>query len=268
MQLRVDSSDSLSPVRGRLAVEGVSIRFGSTLALSELSFAAAPGSFIALLGPSGCGKSTLLNAIAGFQPVATGSIQLDGAAITGPGADRGVVFQQPWLFPWMTVRDNIAYGPRMRGLPRAEIAAKTDTLLKVVGLAQAATKYPQQLSGGMQQRAAIARVLANDPAVLLMDEPFAALDAQTRSMMQAYLLEVWSKLPKTIVFVTHDIDEALLLSDRIIVMGTQPGRVIADLANRLPRPRSAEIAFDSHYLDLKRQCFDLIRAETLKSFTP
>lgn len=268
MQLRLDNSVSIAPMRGQLAVDRVSIRFGAVVALRELSFSAAPGSFIALLGPSGCGKSTLLNAIAGFQPLATGTIQLDGAAVTGPGADRGVVFQQPWLFPWMTVRENIAYGPRMRGLPGAEVATQTEILLKVVGLAHAAQKYPQQLSGGMQQRAAIARVLANDPAVLLMDEPFAALDAQTRSMMQSYLLEVWSKLPKTIVFVTHDIDEALLLSDRIIVMGTQPGRVIADLANLLPRPRPAEIAFDSHYLDLKKQCFELIRAETLKSFDP
>jgi NitT/TauT family transport system ATP-binding protein len=267
MQLRAPVQETTQvPLSGRLCIDRVSVRFGETLALSELSLDIAPGAFVALLGPSGCGKSTLLNAIAGFQPVTSGKIDLDGGPIKGPGADRGVVFQQPWLFPWMTVRENIAYGPRMRGLPRAEIEARADALIKVVGLAAAESRYPNQLSGGMQQRAAIARVLANDPAVLLMDEPFAALDAQTRSMMQAYLLDVWSKLPKTIVFVTHDIDEAILLSDRIVVMGTHPGRVIADLDNPLPRPRSPDLAFDARYLSIKKQCFDLIRAETLKSF--
>lgn len=267
MQLRAPLQDTTHmPLGGRLGIDRVSVRFGETLALSELSLDIAPGAFVALLGPSGCGKSTLLNAIAGFQPVTSGKIDVDGAPTKGPGADRGVVFQQPWLFPWMTVRENIAYGPRMRGLPRAEIEARADALIKVVGLAAAARRYPHQLSGGMQQRTAIARVLANDPAVLLMDEPFAALDAQTRSMMQAYLLEVWSKLPKTIVFVTHDIDEAVFLGDRVLVMSASPGRIIADIKIDLPRPRDGDLTVDEGFIRYKRLFHTQIRQESLKAF--
>ncbi len=253
-------------VRGQLSIDGLTVRFGSVTAVDAVSLDIPAGTFLCLLGPSGCGKSTVLNAIAGFQACADGSVRLDGIAIRAAGAERGVVFQQPWLFPWMTVRENVAYGPRMRGLGRREAVAQADALLKVVGLSAAADHYPQMLSGGMQQRAAIARVLANDPAVLLMDEPFAALDAQTRSMMQTYLLGVWSRIGKTVVFVTHDIDEALLLADRVVLMSSRPGRIIADMAVDLPRPRSVNVEFEPRYLALKKTCLELIRSETLKSF--
>lgn len=251
---------------GHVRFEELTVRFGTFLAVERFSLDIPAGSFVALLGPSGCGKSTVLNALAGFQSPDHGTVALDGRQICGPGPERGVVFQQPWLFPWMTVRENVAYGPRMRGASRAQASARADELLKVVGLTAAGDRYPQMLSGGMQQRTAIARVLANDPAVLLMDEPFAALDAQTRSMMQAYVLDVWSRIGKTIVFVTHDIDEALLLSDRVVVMGTRPGRIVADLVNPLARPRTEDCAFDAQYLHLKRHCMEIIKTETLKSF--
>jgi NitT/TauT family transport system ATP-binding protein len=215
---------------------------GEVLALAEVTFEVPAGQFVAIVGPSGCGKSTLLNLVAGIDRPSTGAVELNGRPVAGPGPERGIMFQQYVLFPWMTVRGNVEFGPRSRKEPRArcrEIAAR---YLALVGLETVADRYPHELSGGMQQRCALARVLANDPLVLLMDEPLAAVDAQTRSLLQEELLEIWGEgrdpaTRKTVLYVTHAIDEAVFLADRVLVMGRKPGRLIADLSNDLPRPR-------------------------------
>jgi len=251
---------------GSIHVEELHVAFGDFVALERLSLDIPSGTFLCLLGPSGCGKSTVLNCVAGFEFPSAGNILVDGKPVTGPGPDRGVVFQQPTLFPWKTVRENIAIGLSMRGLARAEIDRRVDELLKIVGLSAFGDRYPQALSGGMQQRTAIARVLAIEPTVLLMDEPFAALDAQTRAMMHAHLLEVWTRIRKTVLFITHDLDEALLLGDRIAVMSASPGRIIADFPIPLPRPRTIESTLSPTFIELKRRCLDLIGEQALKAF--
>jgi NitT/TauT family transport system ATP-binding protein len=193
-----------------------------------------------------------------------GSVRVDDVPVKRPGPDRGMVFQQYSLFPWKTVLDNVAFGPRVAGKKDGEAIART--FLDMVGLSRFAKRYPGELSGGMQQRVGIARALANYPSVLLMDEPFGALDAQTRMMMQENLLRIWSEFGTTVLFVTHDIDEALFLADRVLVMSASPGRIIADLAVPLARPRQPEIATDDEFIRLKRQCLDQIRAESLRAF--
>lgn len=195
------------------------------------------GEFVCLLGPSGCGKTTLLNCIAGFVVVDDGTIEVSGRTVDGPGADRGVVFQDHALFPWFTVRDNVEMGPRLRGASRVERRHISDRYLDLVGLVDKASLYPGQLSGGMKQRVGIARALANAPRVLLMDEPFGALDAMTRQQMQRDLLEIWQTERKTVVFVTHDVQEAAYLADRIVVMAAKPGRIRAVVNVSIPRPR-------------------------------
>lgn len=195
------------------------------LALDRISLEVREGEFLCLLGPSGCGKSTLLYLIGGFMPVSAGSILIDGKPITSPGPDRGIVFQHFALFPWKTVRKNVLYGLERMGLPREEREARAQSFIDLVGLRGFEDSYPSQLSGGMKQRAAIARTLAIDPKILLMDEPFGALDAQTRATMQMELLSIWQKSPKTVIFVTHDVQEAVLLADRIAVMSARPGRL-------------------------------------------
>jgi NitT/TauT family transport system ATP-binding protein len=217
-------------------------RGGEVLAVQDVSFTVPAGQFVAIVGPSGCGKSTLLNLVAGIDTPSSGAIRLDGRAVAGPGSERGIMFQQYVLFPWMTVRKNVEFGPRSRGAPRARCAEIADRYLSMVGLDGVADRYPHELSGGMQQRCALARVLANDPVVLLMGEPLAAVDAQTRSILQEELLEIWGERKdaaarKTVIFVTHAIDEAIFLADRVLVMGRKPGRVIADIDNDLDRPR-------------------------------
>jgi ABC-type nitrate/sulfonate/bicarbonate transport system ATPase subunit len=227
--------------RTLLAVRGVTKRFpvddGEIEALARIDLAIDSGEFVCLIGASGCGKSTLLRIIAGFEEPTTGEVSTHGKPITGPGSDRGMVFQDYALFPWMTVNRNIGFGPRQRGLPRAEIAAIADEFVRLVGLEHFADRYPNQLSGGMKQRVAIARVLANDANILLMDEPFGALDALTREQLQRELLQIWARTKVTIVFVTHSVEEAVLLSDRILVMSAGPGRIESDIAIDLPRPR-------------------------------
>ena len=227
--------------RTLLAVRGVTKRFpvddGEIEALARIDLAIDSGEFVCLIGASGCGKSTLLRIIAGFEEPTTGEVSTHGKPITGPGSDRGMVFQDYALFPWMTVNRNIGFGPRQRGLPRAEIAAIADEFVKLVGLERFADRYPNQLSGGMKQRVAIARVLANDANILLMDEPFGALDALTREQLQRELLQIWARTKVTVVFVTHSVEEAVLLSDRILVMSAGPGRIESDIAIDLPRPR-------------------------------
>ncbi len=206
--------------------------------MQDVSLRIAPGRFVCLLGPSGCGKSTLLNMAAGFIRPSTGRILVDGAPVTGPGADRGVVFQEYALFPWYTVLENVALGPRCKRLPRAEQQALAERYLVMVGLHEHRHKFPKELSGGMRQRAAIARTLANQPPIILMDEPFGALDAQTREALQDQLLEIWAGTQTTIVFVTHSINEAVFLADEIAILAAHPGRLVHVVSNDLPRPRS------------------------------
>jgi len=226
---------------GTITFENVSKTFfGQTevRALESISLAIDEGEFVALLGPSGCGKSTLLNLLAGFEKTTEGVLLFDGRTVTHPGPDRGVVFQEAALFPWLNVWQNVVFGPQVQGIPAADYEPKAEKLLKLVGLEAFADALPVQLSGGMRQRVGIARVLAMSPRALLMDEPFGALDAQTRLSMQQLLLDVWQSLGTTVLFVTHDIDEAILLSDRIAVMSARPGRIVRIIPIALPRPRS------------------------------
>ncbi|MGV7218240.1 ABC transporter ATP-binding protein [Bradyrhizobium sp. UFLA05-112] len=253
------------PVRGvgRIDIAGVSISLGEGAdafeAVDRLNFTIAPGELVCVLGPSGCGKSTLLGALAGHLKITAGELALDGQPIRGPSPDRGMVFQQHTLFPWKRVQDNVAFGPKMRGVGKVERRRAADEILKLVGLSGFERFYPSQLSGGMQQRVEIARVLINQPRVLLMDEPFSALDALTRSLMQEVLLDIWSKIPTTTVFVTHDIDEALFLADRIVVMSARPGRVIEDFVLPFARPRSHDLVTEPDFVRLKRHVMQLLR---------
>ncbi|WP_440954053.1 ABC transporter ATP-binding protein [Methanosarcina sp. Mfa9] len=229
---------------GRVSVKNVSRTFSKkedkseTQALENINFDVEDGEFICLLGPSGCGKTTLLRIVAGLETQTSGEITLNGVPITGPDPKRGMVFQQYSLFPWRTVIDNITFGLEMQGIGKGEARKQVEKYLDLVGLEQFKNSYPHELSGGMQQRAAIARALANEPEVLLMDEPFGALDAQTRNILQDELLKIWEQKNVTFLFVTHSVDEAVFLSDRIVVMTSRPGRVKEIIKVELPRPRS------------------------------
>ena len=224
-----------------LIIRGVTKRFavgdGEVDALAPVDLTIHQGEFVCMIGASGCGKSTLLRIIAGFEEPTTGDVSIDGKAIAGPGSDRGMVFQDYALFPWMTVRENISFGPRQRQLPRQEIESTTDEFVRMVGLKRFADRYPNQLSGGMKQRVAIARVLANNANILLMDEPFGALDALTREQLQHELLQIWARTGVTAIFVTHSVEEAVLLADRVLVMSAGPGRIDSDFRIDLARPR-------------------------------
>jgi nitrate ABC transporter ATP-binding subunit len=224
-----------------LTIRGVTKRFtvgdDEVEALAPIDLAIPKGEFVCMIGASGCGKSTLLRIIAGFEEPTTGEVAIDGKPVTGPGSDRGMVFQDYALFPWMTVRQNVSFGPRQRHLPREEIDKTTDEFVRMVGLERFADRYPNQLSGGMKQRVAIARVLANNANILLMDEPFGALDALTREQLQNELLQIWKRTGVTTIFVTHSVEEAVLLADRVLVMSAGPGRIDSDFRIDLPRPR-------------------------------
>ncbi len=221
-----------------MQVEGVGKTYpGGTEALRNANLVVAPGEFVCLIGASGCGKSTLLRLMAGFETPTRGRLLMHGRPIAGPGPDRGMVFQDYGLFPWLTVRDNVAFGPRSRNLPASDIAARATRFVTMVGLDRFTDAYPHQLSGGMKQRVAIARVLANDAALVLMDEPFGALDAMSRERLQLELLSLWQATRLTIVFVTHSIEEALVLADRVVLMSPGPGRIVAETRIDLPRPR-------------------------------
>jgi ABC-type nitrate/sulfonate/bicarbonate transport system ATPase subunit len=248
-----------SPIHpGTLNIRGVTKRFavgnGEIEALAPVDLSIPKGEFVCLIGASGCGKSTLLRVIAGFEEPTTGSVSIDGGAITGPGSDRGMVFQDYALFPWMTVRDNISFGPRQRHLPREEIARTADEFVRMVGLERFADRYPNQLSGGMKQRVAIARVLANNADILLMDEPFGALDALTREQLQHELLQIWKRTGVTTIFVTHSVEEAVLLADRVLVMSAGPGRIDSDFQIDLVRPRDVSSPeFNAQRRDIARR---------------
>lgn len=252
-------------VPGRIEATGLSIRLGhgrdAFEAVQALDFAIAPGEFVCILGPSGCGKSTLLGALAGHLTPADGQLLVDGQAVAGPSPQRGMVFQHHTLLPWLRVLDNVAFGLKMQGLGKAERRHQAAEMLQLVGLGDFAQRWPSQLSGGMQQRAEIARVLINRPRLLLMDEPFGALDAQTRARMQELLLDIWARIRTTVVFVTHDIDEALFLADRLLVMSPRPGRFIEDLRLDFARPRRASLLTSPAFTHLKRHCLALLRHE-------
>ena len=228
------------------------------IALKDINLQIPQGQFVCLLGPSGCGKSTLLNAIAGFSLPSSGEITADGQLITGPGPDRGMVFQEYALFPWMTVEKNIAFGLEIKGMAKAEIDARVSQLLAMLSLSDFRHRFPKDLSGGMRQRVAIARVLALDSPIMLMDEPFGALDALTRRNLQDELLRIWSELKKTIIFVTHSIEEAIYMADRIIVMTYRPGTVKRDMMIDLPRLRDPS---SSEFNALKRELGMLVMEE-------
>jgi ABC-type nitrate/sulfonate/bicarbonate transport system ATPase subunit len=253
----------------RLSIRGVGRSFpgvhgGSpTLALQPTDLEVADNDFITVLGPSGCGKSTLLRIVAGLDEPSTGQVLLDGAPVRGPGADRGMVFQSYTLFPWLTVRQNICFGLREKGLPDAQQREIAQRFISEVGLAGFESHFPKQLSGGMQQRVALARALANDPKILLLDEPFGALDNQTRVLMQELLLGIWESARKTVLFVTHDIDEAIFMANRVAVFSARPGRIKADVAVDLPHPRHYTIKTSPEFMALKARLTEEIRAESM-----
>jgi len=228
------------------------------LALSKISFEVRQREFISVIGPSGCGKSTLIRIVAGLETTTSGAIELDGREVCEPGAERGMVFQAYTLFPWLNVKQNVMFGLRMKGTPRRLAERRAMDWLDVVGLTKFAEHYPAQLSGGMKQRAAIARALANEPRILLMDEPFGALDAQTRCGMQAHLQRIWESVDVTILFITHDLDEAIYLSDRIVVLGAHPGRILEIIDVPVSRPRHVDQFLSAHFLATKKRLEQLI----------
>jgi NitT/TauT family transport system ATP-binding protein len=245
-----------------IQVQGVNKVFKTAerdvIALQDINLDIPQGQFVCLLGPSGCGKSTLLNAIAGFALPSSGSINADGKLVTGPGPERGMVFQEYALFPWMTVEKNIAFGLEIKGMAQAAIDSKVDQLLQMLSLSDFKNRFPKDLSGGMRQRVAIARVLALDSPIMLMDEPFGALDALTRRNLQDELLRIWAELKKTIIFVTHSIEEAIYLADRIVVMTYRPGTVKRDIIVELPRLRDPS---SNEFNALKRELGQLVMEE-------
>ncbi|MCG5234897.1 ABC transporter ATP-binding protein [Xanthobacter oligotrophicus] len=254
---------------GLIEVTGFELAYdtidGAVIAVSDADLVVNPGEFVSIIGPSGCGKSTLLNAVAGFLKPTAGRVTVDGEAVKGPSADRGMVFQQYSLFPWKTVRENVEFGLKMRGMGRSERAVAARTLLGLAGLSAFENHYPDRLSGGMKQRVGIVRALATGPKVLLLDEPFGALDAQTRVIMQQILTNLWQRLGISVLFVTHDIDEAIFLSDRIYVMTARPGCIKAEVTVPLPRPRDAALQLSPEFIQLRADLGALIREESLKA---
>jgi NitT/TauT family transport system ATP-binding protein len=228
-------------------------------ALEDINLHVEPGEFVALLGPSGCGKSTLLNLIAGFEGPTSGHLRVDDRVVTAPGPDRGVVFQEAALFPWLSVWENVVFGPKVQGMARSEYEDRAHEMIKIVGLEDFKDHLPVQLSGGMRQRVGIARILTLGSRVLLMDEPFGALDAQTRLTMQELLLTVWQQLKPTIIFVTHDIDEAIFLASTVYVMSARPGRIATRIDVPLGRPRTVADTASEKFAELKLEILNLIR---------
>ena len=252
----------------QLSIQGVSRTFTSekgksTQALLPVDFDVKENDFVTILGPSGCGKSTMLRIVAGLDHPTSGRVLLDGRPVEGPGADRGMVFQSYTLFPWLTIEQNIRFGLRERGMPESQQKERAQYFIAKVGLRGFEQHFPKQLSGGMQQRTAIARALANDPKILLMDEPFGALDNQTRVLMQELLLGIWEAERKTVMFVTHDIDEAIFMANRVAVFSARPGRIKSEIAVNLPHPRHYTIKTSPEFMDLKARLTEEIRAESM-----
>ncbi|HVV60593.1 MAG TPA: ABC transporter ATP-binding protein [Pseudolabrys sp.] len=253
----------------QIVIDGVSHlyrppRGRAVLALEDVSLEVQNREFVALLGPSGCGKSTLLYLIGGFLPTETGAILIDGRPVAGPGPDRGIVFQHFALFPWKTVRGNILYGLERQGMPKDTREKRAQEFIELVGLSGFEDSYPSQLSGGMKQRTAIARTLAFDPKILLMDEPFGALDAQTRGLMQSELLGIWQRTPKTVIFVTHDVQEAVYLADRVAVMSARPGRIKTIVGTKFDK-NDPDIFKNKTFVDKVDEIWNLVKDEAIKA---
>lgn len=262
-----DSNPEFQAETGHIQLQDVRVDFiqnGSKFnAVDGVSLHVEPGEFVSVVGPSGCGKSTLLNIVAGFLKASDGVVTMDGKSIAGPGAERGVVFQQYSLFPWLKVRENVEFGLKLQGISKSERGARARTLLGLAGLSAFENHYPDQLSGGMKQRVGIVRALATGPRVLLMDEPFGALDSQTRVVMQEILTHMWQQWKISVLFITHDIEEAIFLSDRVYVMTARPGRIKAEIPVDLPRPRTPAMTSSPVFTALHRQLKGLIREESL-----
>ena len=255
--------------QGKVTVKDFGLSYdtleGAVEAVRDASIHVDPGEFVSIIGPSGCGKSTLLNAVAGFLKPTRGEVAVDGDPVARPSADRGMVFQQYSLFPWKTVRENVEFGLKMKGMERSKRETSARTLLGLAGLLAFEKQYPENLSGGMKQRVGIIRALATGPKVLLLDEPFGSLDAQTRLIMQQILTNMWQRLKTSVLFVTHDIDEAIFLSDRVYCMTARPGTIKAEIAIPLGRPRQQSMMMSSEFLALRRGLMSLIREESLKA---
>jgi NitT/TauT family transport system ATP-binding protein len=268
----------MSRTTGHLKVSHLSIEFEGRRArpwsrppprmqaLDDVSLEVVPHEFVAVIGPSGCGKSSLLNAVAGFQKPSAGLVTIDGHSVARPGADRGVVFQQYSLFPWMNVRANVEYGLRQLSMPRTQRHARARELLAMAGLSSIETMFPEQLSGGMKQRVGIVRALATSPRILLMDEPFGALDAQTRTIMQELLTSMWRSLRLSVLLITHDIDEAIFLADRVYVMTARPGRIKDVVPVPLARPRDEATMRSMEFFSIRSRLLALLREESIKAF--
>jgi NitT/TauT family transport system ATP-binding protein len=258
--------------KGLIDVRSIGVTFGSNdgeiVAVKDISLNVQPGEFVSLIGPSGCGKSTLLNIVAGFVKPTVGKALLDSKPITRPGSDRGVVFQQYSLFPWLSVRKNVEFGLKMAGVDPHSRNLTARTLLDLAGLLSFENHYPDQLSGGMKQRIGIVRALATSPQVLLMDEPLGALDTQTRVVMQEILTNIWQQFRISVLFVTHDIEESIFLYDRIYVMTARPGRIKAEIRVPLPRPRKPEMTDAGEFINLVQELKGLIREESLAAMGP
>jgi NitT/TauT family transport system ATP-binding protein len=263
------ASNNVANAKGRIEVSHFGLNYdsidGPVEAVTDAGIVVEPGEFVSIIGPSGCGKSTLLNAVAGFLKPTRGTVLVDDEPIDGPSADRGMVFQQYSLFPWKTVRENVEFGLKMKGMERNRRESAARTLLGLAGLLAFENQYPDRLSGGMKQRVGIVRALATGPKVLLLDEPFGALDAQTRIIMQQILTNMWQRLKTSVLFVTHDIDEAIFLSDRVYCMTARPGTIKAEVAIPLERPRQQSMMMSSEFLALRRGLMSLIREESLKA---
>ncbi|MDY6360470.1 MAG: ABC transporter ATP-binding protein [Lachnospiraceae bacterium] len=238
---------------------------GEIQALSPVNMTIPDGTFLTILGPSGCGKSTLIRIIAGLETATTGEVRIGDKKVEGPGADRGMVFQSYTLFPWLNVEQNIAFGLELKGVPKAEIRDKVDEYLEYIGLKNFRYHFPEQLSGGMKQRVAIARALINDPKILLMDEPFGALDAQTRIIMQEVLQDIWQKTQKTVIFITHDVDEAVFLGDQVFVMTAMPGTLKHIEPVTFARPRKFELKMQMDFMQTSSKLLEMIREESFKA---
>lgn len=260
-----------APRRAEVTVEGLAKRYGYHPfwheVLADCSFTLRDGELTVLIGPSGCGKSTLINLLAGYDKPDQGRILLNGAPVAGPGSDRLVVFQETALFPWMTTYGNVAYGPRVaRNVPKERVDERVQALLEKVGLQDFKAKYPSQLSGGMQRRGELARMMINDPAVTILDEPFRGLDAMTRELMQEYFVTILEERSQTVLFVTSEIDEAIFLADRLLIMSNRPGAILKEMEIKLPRPRNKDMLQTEEYLGYKREALEVLHAEAIKAF--
>jgi NitT/TauT family transport system ATP-binding protein len=254
-------------IRSEAVSKSFESRQGKIEAIKDFSLDVHTGEVVCIVGASGCGKSTFINMVAGFISPTSGTIMLDGRTIAGIEPRCGMIFQSYALFPWMTVLDNVAFGPRLKGMGKGERYGKARHWIEMVGLTGFEDSYPGELSGGMKQRVALSRALANEPEVLLCDEPFAALDAMTRQIMQQELLNIVQESGKTVLFITHSIDEALILSDRLVVMSARPGRVKAVYRNDLPHPRQLDVQLTERFLELKRQVWEMVQEEVIGSMT-